>query len=114
MSKIQLKFWLNSNSLLWLQAIPVYKPSPSQLPPPLQHTHTPLLNTVYTHTHLDVDIEGSRTGSIAAGQRIQEVDAVSVVLLQDGHVEVGLLSRRSSRRVDHHERTCSPAEEKKN
>lgn len=93
----------------------MYKPSPSQLPPPLQHTHThtPLLNTVYTHTHLDVDIEGSRTGSVAAGQRIEEVDAVSVVLLQDGHVEVGLLARRPSGGVDHHERTCSPAEEEK-
>lgn len=57
------------------------------------------------NTYLHVDIEGSRAGAIMAGQRIQEIDAVRVVLLHRGHVEVCHLARCSSRGVDQHEGT---------
>lgn len=70
-----------------------------------QHPVFPRCHAHLPNTYLYIDIEGSRAGAIMAGQRIQEVDAVCVVLLHGGHVEVCHLARCSSRSVDQHEGT---------
>lgn len=59
-----------------------------------------------TAIHLDVNVEGSRAGAIATGQGVMEVNAVSVILLKRREEQVGLLSRGTSRGIDHHEGPC--------
>lgn len=57
----------------------------------LAHLRCPLAPAV-AHTHLDVDVQRAGAGAVPAGQRVEEVDAVGVVLLQGGHVQVSLLA----------------------
>ena len=79
--------------------------APSSVNPSLSVSHSHSHTLTHTHTHLNIDVKRARAGSVSTGERIEEVDAVGVVLLQGGHVQMSLLPRRPAWRVHYHEGT---------